>query len=599
MIILALYSSFPSSACLLVNDKIVAAAQEERFTRIKNDEVFPKNSINYCLKQAQIKSSDIDAVALASFISPFDDHLVRKSQWTIEDYIKDQYLRWKPYLVDKTEKKPKSLLEVFPEKIDFNMYPKKYWKKNYKNKKRNEKYYSDRVEIIASYLKIDKKKIFRIDHHRCHAAYSYYASNFRKEKILALTVDGMGDNLNATAGIFDKKGKYQRLYKTNNCGIARIYRYMTLLLGMKPNEHEYKLMGLAPYGKEKYYKKPLRVFRETLYVEGTNFKWKNKPSDSYFWFKERLEGVRFDNIASGLQTWVEELLVKWVKNWIKKTKIKKVVLSGGVALNIKAMGKITEIRDLKDLFIGGSASDDTLSIGAAFCLAEDLANKSGKGWDSKNYFPIPNLYLGPKSNYKEEKKSLKKLDRKKYKIMEKFSAEIISKFLSEGKILARSAGRLEFGQRALGNRSILADPSNPFSKQKINSAIKSRDFWMPFAPVILDKYANKYIVNEKKIISKFMTIGFDVTKEGFKKIIAATHPADKTARPQILFKKDNPELYDIINKFSKITGIGALLNTSFNLHGHPIVNTPDEAIYVLQNSSLDGLLLNNFFIKKI
>ena len=166
-------------------------------------------------------------------------------------------------------------------------------------------------------------------------------------------------------------------------------------------------------------------------------------------------------------------------------------------------------------------------------------------------------------------------------------------------ICARCVDKAEFGARALGNRSILADPSNPFSKQKINSAIKSRDFWMPFAPVILDKYANKYIVNEKKIISKFMTIGFDVTKEGFKKIIAATHPADKTARPQILFKKDNPELYDIINKFSKITGIGALLNTSFNLHGHPIVNTPDEAIYVLQNSSLDGLLLNNFFIKKI
>ena len=156
---------------------------------------------------------------------------------------------------------------------------------------------------------------------------------------------------------------------------------------------------------------------------------------------------------------------------------------------------------------------------------------------------------------------------------------------------------MEFGQRALGNRSILADPSNPYIKQKINSAIKNRDFWMPFAPVILDKYEKKYLKNKKRIISKYMTIGYQSTKEGYNKLIAAAHPADKSLRAQILFKKDNPKLYKILNSFAKKTGVGGLLNTSFNLHGHPIVNSPEEAIYVLQNSELDGLLLNNFFIK--
>jgi len=599
MKILSLYSSFPSSVSLLVDNKVVAAVQEERFTRKKNDETFPKNSIDYCLKQANISPNELDAVALASFVSPFDDHIVRKSQWTIEDYLRDQHERWKPYLVDKTDKKPKSLLEIFSDKIDLNMYPNKYWKKNYKKKNRNKKYLTDRIEIIANYLGINKNKIHRIDHHRCHAAYSYYASNFRKEKVLALTVDGMGDGLNATAGIFDEKGSYKKFYQTDDCGIARIYRYMTLLLGMKPNEHEYKLMGLAPYAKEKYSKKALEVFKKTLYVDGTKFKWKTRPTDSYFWFKKKLEGIRFDNIACGLQTWVEELLVKWVKNCIKETKIKKVVLSGGVALNVKAMGKVTEISELKDLFIGGSASDDTLSIGAGFCLAEDLTNKMKKKWDPKNFFPLPNLYIGPNASYNSEKISLKKLNLKKYKIIKNFTSHTIADFLSKGKILARCAGRMEFGQRALGNRSILADPSNQLIKQKINSAIKNRDFWMPFAPVILDKFSKKYILNKKKIISKFMTIGFNVTKEGYDKLIAAIHPADQTARPQILFQKDNPELYEIILNFSKKTGIGALLNTSFNLHGHPIVNTPKDAIFVLQNSDLDGLLLNNFFIKKI
>ena len=157
---------------------------------------------------------------------------------------------------------------------------------------------------------------------------------------------------------------------------------------------------------------------------------------------------------------------------------------------------------------------------------------------------------------------------------------------------------MEFGQRALGNRSILADPRDLKIKEKINSAIKNRDFWMPFAPVILKRLSNKYLVNPKNLESPHMTIGFDTTKLGYEKMPAACHPADKTARAQILEKKDNVGLYNLIDEFYKITGTGALLNTSFNLHGYPIVNSIKDAIYVFKNSELDGLLLNNFFITK-
>ena len=598
MKILSLYTHYPSSASIIINNKIVAATHEERFTRIKNEIIFPINSIKYCLREAKTKISELDYIAVASFISPFEDTITRKNQWTVKDYLKEQNFIWKPYLIDKTDKNKKSLLDVFPEKINFNMYPKNYWKNNYKKKNIQKKYLTDRIDMISKYFNIDKSKVIRLDHHTCHAFYSYYISPFKNKKVLSLTVDGFGDGLNSTIGIFNKKGEYKRVYKTNICAIARIYRYMTLLLGMKPNEHEYKLMGLAPYGKEKYGKKALEVFRNTLQVKGTKFVWKIKPTDSYFWFKSKLEGERFDSIAWAVQTWVEELLVKWVTNCTKKFKIPNVTISGGVALNIKAMGKISQIKEVKKLFIGGSASDESMALSAGICLLDKINREKKKEFGFKMFPQISNLYLGPSNIYLDEKKSLKKLNRKKFYIYKKFTFSQVAKSLSQGKIIARCAGRMEFGQRALGNRSILADPRFLEIKEKINSAIKNRDFWMPFAPVILKKFSKKYLINPKNIESPHMTVGFETTNLGYKKMMAACHPADKTARAQILEKKHNPELFKLISEFHKLTGVGALLNTSFNLHGFPIVNTTEQAINVLLKSDLDGLLLNNFFILK-
>ena len=373
---------------------------------------------------------------------------------------------------------------------------------------------------------------------------------------------------------------------------------MTLLLAMKPNEHEFKVMGLAPYGKEKYAIEAYKVFEQTLQVKGTEFVWNIKPEDSYYWFKDRLEGMRFDAIAWGLQHWVEKLLLKWTSNTIKKFKINNIIYSGGVAMNIKAMGKLTELDSVDNLFVGGSASDESLAIGSGICLQEDLTLKNKESWSSNNFSRIETLYLGPKSSSQEEDKIIKNLDTSKYSIDKDISAKNIGNLLSQGKIIGRCVDRMEFGQRALGNRSIIADPSNILIKEKINSAIKNRDFWMPFAPIVLDTYAEHYLVNPKKITSPHMTIGFQTTDLGYKKMIAACHPADKSARPQILEQKHNPKLYKIIEEFSKIKNCGAILNTSFNLHGYPIVNTAKDAFYVFENSELDLLQLNNFLIKK-
>jgi len=587
MKILSIYWGICSSASILVDNVVVAATHEERYTRIKNDDSFPQNAINYCLKEAGIKAHDLDYAAIASIQQDFHHQLTSPASWSIADYLKEQRGYWNPVIY---KGETVNYIDILKNRVDYEQYPNGYWKDA---ELHPETFSEDREKILADYLGIDKDKVRRIEHHKAHAYYSYYASKFRNEKILAFTVDGHGDGLNATIGIFDENGKYKRVFETNSCYIARIYRYMTLHLGMKPNEHEFKVMGLAPYGKEKYAKKAYDIFANTLYVDGLDFKWKEKPTDSYYWFRDRLEGIRFDNIAWGLQAWVESLLTTWVKNAINEFNISKIVLSGGVAMNIKAMGKIAELNEVKSIFVGGSASDESMAISAGIILAEDM----GKEW-RHNISPIKNLYLGSNTTYEEENSVVEKINKKKYKIVKNPTPKNIAKQLVNGKVIARCAGRMEFGQRALGNRSILADPKNPLIKEKINTMIKNRDFWMPFAPIVMDKYIDRYLLNPKKINSQYMTIGFSTTREGYDSMVSACHPADKSARPEMLSRDLNPDLYEILEEFEKMTCRGAVLNTSFNLHGYPIVNTSKEAVCVLENSGLDGLVLNNFLIMK-
>jgi len=592
MKILSLYWGLYSGAALYIDGKTVSATLEERFTRKKKDDAFPLNSIEFCLKQANIKPNELDGVASASLERDYFSQLTRQALWGIEDYLKQQKEYWFPLFY---KNKKNDYEKIFDYRADRSQHPKDYWSVP---GDQSQSFSKDVERLISETLGIDAEKVHRIEHHRAHAYYSYYASSFRNENILSFTIDGHGDGLNATIGLFNSNGTYKRIYKTNQCNIARIYRYTTLLLGMMPNEHEYKVMGLAPYGKEELSKKALDLFKNTLFVDGIDFKWKIKPDDSYFWFKERLEGVRFDSIAYSLQEWVEKLTCEWVRNSVRKFGVDKIVISGGVAMNVKAMGKIAELPEVKDLFVGGSSGDESMAISSGICLAEDLTLERGEKWNAPKLIPFSNLFLGPCAGLESEKQVVEDLDKAKYQILENPLPEQLASLLVDGKVIARCSGPMEFGQRALGNRSILADPVNIEIKDRINAMIKNRDFWMPFAPVILDTYAERYLINPKKIQSPVMTIAFKTTVEGFKAMISACHPADKTARPQILKEKDNPELYAILQAFEKLTDRGALLNTSFNLHGHPIVNTPEEGVSVLQKSGLDGLVLENYLILK-
>lgn len=589
-----------SSASLLVDGEVVGAVHEERFSRRKNEVNFPIRSIEYLLDNFNLSINEIDAVAIASFSQPFEETLIQKyCTWSVEDYVKEQREIWKPFLIE-GEKKQKVLSEVYSNNIVYNQFPgEDYWKDLLTSPPavRQSQFDVDRERLVAEYLGISRNKVKRINHHRCHSHYAYYSSPYVGEKTLCFTIDGMGDGSNATIGIFDEKGEYKKILDTDKCYIGRIYRYMTLLLGMKPNEHEFKVMGLAPYGKEKYSRVAYEVFAETLCVDGLDFKWNIQPDDNYYWFKSRLEGVRFDNIASGLQKWCEDLIVEWVDNAIKELGVSQVVISGGVAMNIKAMGKVAELDSVKKLFIGGSGSDESMAISAGICLYEDLIKDSESEYLPKLIKPF-NLYLGPTSNGSEEDELVKNIDQSKFEIFKEPTSEHVADLLTNGLVIGRCSGRMEFGQRALGNRSIIADPIRIETKEKINKMIKNRDFWMPFAPIVKDNYSEKYLINPKNLLSPFMTIGFQTTPEGYESMKASCHPADKSARPQIMDKASNPLFYEILEEFERKTGRGAVLNTSFNLHGYPIVNTAQDAYFVFVNSGLDALLLNNYLILK-
>ncbi len=310
----------------------------------------------------------------------------------------------------------------------------------------------------------------------------------------------------------------------------------------------------------------------------------NRPDDLFSYLQDAWLDKRFDNIGGAVQKFSEQIACDLIKDIHKQTELRRFVISGGIALNVKMNKSISELDCVDEFFVCGSGADESLSIGGCYIL-----NKGGK--------PLDNMYLG--FDAKDDMDSpLWEALRKEFKIINNISNEEIAKILANGEIVARIAGRAEFGARALGNRSILADPSQQESVYRINEAIKQRDFWMPFALSILEEDANKYIYNPKKISAPYMSIAFDTVPANYSKICGGTHPYDKTARPQFVSKQNAPEYHALINAFKKETGIPALLNTSFNLHGEPIVNNLEDAIHTLRNSGLNYVLYENRLIKK-
>ena len=594
MKVLAITLEKCSGCAVLIDNKIIFSASEERYSRIKSDSSFPKNSINDALSFSGLKGADFDKVIICgnkiSLLAPLMNEY---STFSVDDQIRAMEEYWYPNLV---LGKNKSFVEVFKDKINLEQFPfNTEIGKNFDIFKLHNPYTEEDgrnvsdffKQIIASFLEIEKEKIIHMEHDWCHAAYAFYGSPIRDNNTLIVTADAWGDDLSGTLSIYSKeKGCIERIkeYNHNDFQLARIYRYTTLVLNMLANEHEYKVMGLASYYNGPMIEKVEKVFDKMLQNDGLEFIFNKNVKDIYDYLKNNLKNFRFDHIAAGLQSFTEKILVNWFSSAVSKYNSTSVVFSGGISMNVKANMKISQIPKIEKFFVCGAGTDETLPIGACYHSAEMNGIKPE---------PLDTLYLGSNTTY--DKKDISSLD--KFAITKFNSEEQILEKILENKIVAICRGRMEMGQRALGNRSIIADPRTRSNVEKINNSIKKRDFWMPFAPIILEEYQDLLIENPKKIDSPFMTIAFE-TKDGKTKFPAAVHQADGTARAQLLRKEQNPVLWNLIFKFYEKTGIPALLNTSFNLHGEPIVRTIQDAIRVFDKSELEVLWFNEHIIEK-
>ena len=569
--ILGIHDGHNSGATILQDGQIKYSISEERLTRKKNEIGYPKLSIEEVLKLANIDNNDIDIAVYASNFMHSASYLENASEW---------YKAGKADFIKDSKREASYLKAVFDQRR------------------------KERLEQLHKHLNIEKHKIKFKDHHLSHASAAYFGSPFNlNEDTLILTCDGAGDGLSATVSIANGL-EIRRISSTSRkASVGKIYSRVTYMLGLKPWEHEYKVMGLAPYSENKFALEIKKFLDELLKVskDGFNFELGSEHECSYIYefLREKFECKRFDAIAGGVQIFTEEILRTWVGGIIKETGIKRVVCGGGVFMNVKANKIISEIDGLEELFIFPSCGDESLSLGAAWIEYSELLKQKK---ELKPIVPLNNLYLGGlcyESNIEEfisnhindeDNISINKSDN-----ISRETAQIIM----NNHIVARCSGNMEWGARALGNRSILANPKDWSNVEKINKKIKKRDFWMPFAPSILKEKASKYILNPKKLFSPYMMLAFDTTELAQSEIGAAIHPRDKTARVQFVDKLMNLEYWKLIEEFYKLSGSPCILNTSFNLHGYPLVYSFKDAFYVFKNSGLNYLVIENFILKKI
>ena len=362
MVILGVWDGTPASAALVVDGKLVCAVAEERLSRVKNAYGYPENAINAVLRAANLEVKDIDRVAMSTkSLLPMYFYTQRNAKFSVKDYWKEQNDYWFPRLY---KGENPSYLDIFRDKIDTASFP--YDEKLISNERDAEGMWKARLAHVCASLNVHENQVTFFDHHACHAYYGFLLSPNKDVETMVFTMDGHGDNTNGTVSISKSPSKLKVLSRSSNFNLGRMYRYATLLLGMKPADHEYKLMGLAAYNKEEFGRKAYEIYSDTFKVDGLEFKYNKEIKDNFFHFKQLLEGERFDAIAYGIQRFAEETLVSWIKNGIEQTGIRNIVMSGGVAQNIKANKLIFEQTGLSTLFIPPGPGDESLSVGAAF-----------------------------------------------------------------------------------------------------------------------------------------------------------------------------------------------------------------------------------------
>lgn len=548
-----------AAACLLDDGKVVAAVQEERFTRKKHDWDFPRNAVRYCLKEGRISIDQLDAVG-------FYDKPFIKFDRIIQTYT----ATWPFGLV--------SFLKAIP-----------LWLKQ---------------KIWMSHLiqkELDYKgQIYFGEHHLSHAASAFYASGFNEAAIL--TVDGVGEW--ATTSIARGKGCdieiLEEIHFPHSLGL--LYSAFTYYLGFKVNSGEYKVMGLAPYGKPRFYERILEnlidlrpdgsfKINQKYFSYTYGMRMTGKPFERLFEIPRRdpetpLRDIHFD-IAVSIQKVCDEAMLRMARRAYELVKSPYLCLAGGVALNCVSNGRVLREGPFKELFIQPAAGDAGGAYGVASFISHALFREPRtERWDT--------AFTGPAFVEEEIRKVL---DREGA-VYEEFNRgellKIVARKIAEGRVIGWVQDRMEFGPRALGHRSILADPRDPKMKDTVNLKIKFRETFRPFAPAVIEEECPNYFQLNQE--SPFMLLVAPVRED--RRVIPSVTHVDGSARVQTINRRQDPFFYDLIQEFKQQTGVPVIINTSFNVRGEPIVCTPEEAWRCFMRTQMDNLVMGPFLLDK-
>jgi carbamoyltransferase len=579
-----------AAAALLRDGQLIAAAEEERFTRKKHDYEFPEHAINFCLRIGKIKAADLDYVVF--FEKPF--------------------LKFERFILSSMQTFPRSH-RVFREAM-ITWFRDKLWIK----------------QLIQRKLGVSPSSILFSDHHLSHAASAFLCSPFQDAAIL--TIDGVGEWATASFGV----GRDTEIDLVKEIrfphSLGLLYSAFTAFLGFEVNEGEYKVMGMAPFGTPRYVDEVLKLIRINsdgsfeLDMDYFSFHWSSEktfsekfvelfgpprdPKADFFtaasgypsYFGESptnrdllaKQNQHYADVAASVQVVTEEVLLGMARHVFKETGLNRLCMAGGVALNSVANGRILRETPFEQIYIQPSAGDGGGAIGAALYAYNVLLGKPRR-------FIMEHAYWGEEHGSAEIEKFLREhgIRYHRFDDEEKLISRIVDR-LQEGTVVGWVQGRFEWGPRALGHRSIIADPRRADMKDLVNAKIKFREPFRPFAPSVLIEKTEDYFAlpqAAKHYPARFMLYVVDVREDKRDTIPAVTH-VDGTGRLQTVQKDVNPRYYRLIEMFEQATNVPVILNTSFNLKGEPIVNTPQEAFHTFTRSGMDVLVLGDYLIEK-
>jgi carbamoyltransferase len=554
-----------SAAAILKDGHVIAAVEEERFSRKKFDDGFPNIAIDWCLQEAGIRPEQIDSVA-------FYDKPILKF-----DRLLDNYLTVAPRGLY-------SFLDIIPRWIH-----KRLWIK----------------DDIKKHLKGFRGEIIFPEHHMSHAAHAFYTSPF--EECAILTIDGVGEWTTTSFGTAQNNS----IKLTDDIrwphSVGLFYSAFTYFLGFKVNEGEYKLMGLSAYGKPKYYD---LIMKELIDVKDDGSIHLNMKYFAFTYDKvmtndkfselfgipprknnQKTEQIHYD-IGASAQKVLEDVILLMANHIHKKTQMKNLCFGGGVALNGVANYNLIKNGPFENIHIPPSPGDGGSAVGCAQYLYY-IHNKNKRTVEQNSERIKNNVYVGPSFSNDVIKSFLEENNIDYEYLQREQLLQNTAKLISDGSIVGWYQGKMEWGPRALGNRSILADPRDAKMKDILNEKIKHRESFRPFAPSILEEYVFEYF--DIDITSPYMLFVAPVKKP--EKIPAVTH-VDGTGRLQTVSKQSNPLYYDLINEFYKITNIPVIINTSMNVMGEPIVNTPEQAYNMIKKTDMDYIVMGNHLVSK-